>query len=83
MLHEVTDSQGEPDNELEERFHDCFEDEDDVIASIDTHNEFGDKDFVWRLPEIKEPAILSFNEMKQPKILTHCQVLKNLSVECD
>ena len=34
MLHEVTDSEGEPEDELEERFHDCFEDKDKVIASI-------------------------------------------------
>ena len=26
VLHELTDSEGEPENELEEKFHDCFED---------------------------------------------------------
>ena len=72
VLHDVTDSEAEPEDELEERFLDCFEDEDEdkVIACIENHNEFRDEDLVWGSPETKEPATLSFNEMQQPKILT-------------
>ena len=83
VLHEVIDSEEEPEDELEERFHDCFEDEDEVSASINNHDEFRDEDFVWGLPETKEPATLSFNEMEQPKILPHIHNAKNLTVECD
>ena len=47
MLHEVIDSEREPEDKLYERFHDCFEDEDEVIACIDNHDEFRDDNFVW------------------------------------
>ena len=46
MLHEVTDSEGELEDELEEKFHNCFEDEDEVIAIVDHHDELRDEDFV-------------------------------------
>ena len=83
MLHEVTYSKEEPKNELEESFHDCFEDKEEAIASIDNHEEFRDEDFVWESPKIKEPATLSFNEMKQPKVLPHIHNAKNLTVVCE
>ena len=38
MLHEVTDSEGELEDELKEKFHDGFEGEDDVIANADNHD---------------------------------------------
>ena len=83
MLHEVTDSEGDPEDEFEERFNDCYEVEDEVIAHIYNHDEFRDEDVVWGLPEIKEPANLSFNEMDQPKVLPHIHDAKNLTVECE
>ena len=46
MLHEVTDSEEELEDELVEKFHDCFEDEDEVIANVDNHGKFRDDDFV-------------------------------------
>ena len=42
MLNEATDSHGELEDEFEEKFHDCFEDEDEVIANIDNHDELID-----------------------------------------
>ena len=82
-LNEVTDSEGELKDKHKEKFHDCFEDEDEVIASIDNHDEFRDKDFVWGLTEIKELATLSFSLMEQLNILPCVHEAKNLTVECE
>ena len=82
MLHEVTDSEGELENELEETFQDCFEDEGEIIANVNNNNEFRDEDFVWGSSETKESATLSFNKMEQPKVLLHIHDAKNLTVEC-
>ena len=77
------DSEGELEEELEEKIHDCFKDEDEVIANVDNHDEFRDEDFVWRSPETKELANLSFNEVEQPKVLPHIHDAKNLTLECE
>ena len=82
MLNGVTDSEGELEYELEEKFHDCFEDEDEVIANVDNHDKFRDEDFVWGSPKTKGPTTLSFNEMEQLKVLPHIHDAKNLTVEC-
>ena len=44
----MTDSKGELENDSKENFHDCFEGEDDIIANVDTHDEFRDGYFVWK-----------------------------------
>ena len=43
MLNQVTDSEGKLKDYSKKDFHDCFEDEDCIIANVDTHGEFREK----------------------------------------
>ena len=76
------DSEGELEDEVKENFYDGFDNESRVVANVDNHDEFRNKDFVWRPPETKELANLSFNEVEQPKVLPRIHDAKNLTVEC-
>ena len=68
-------------DDSKENFLDCFEDEDDIIANVDNHDELRDDDFVWGLTKTKEPATLSFNEVENSTVLLHVHDAKNLTVE--
>ena len=40
MLHQVVDSEGANVDDTKENFHHCCKDEDDIVANVDTHDEF-------------------------------------------
>ena len=66
MLHEMTYLEEEEEGDAKESVLDCFEDEGNTIANVQSYHEFRDDEYVWGATKAKDPVTTSFNEVEQP-----------------